>query len=51
MKFWIVLNLHIKVCGLMKDDKHSLSELVDGDTLESYKINKKSNMFLFALLE
>ena len=29
----------------MKDDKHSLSELVDGDTLESYKINKKSNMF------
>ena len=39
------LNLHIKVCGLMKDDKHSLSELVDGDTLESYKINKKSNMF------
>ena len=39
------LNLHIKVCGLMKDDKHTLSELLDGVTLKSYKINKKSNMF------
>ncbi len=39
------LNLHIKVCGLAKDDKHSLSELIDGDTLMSYKIDKKSNVF------
>ena len=28
-----------------KDDKHSLSELIDGDTLISYKIDKKSNVF------
>lgn len=39
------LNLHIKVCGLAKDDKHSLSELIDGDTLNSYKIDKRSNVF------
>jgi len=39
------LNLKIKVCGLAKDDKHSLSELIDGDTLISYKIDKKSNVF------
>ncbi len=39
------LGLNIKVCGLAKDDKHSLSELIDGDTLESYKIDKRSNVF------
>lgn len=39
------LNLKIKVCGLAKDDKHSLSELIDGDTLETFKINKRSNVF------
>ena len=39
------LCLNIKVCGLEKDDKHSLSELIDGDTLTSYKINKRSNIF------
>lgn len=39
------LNLPIKVCGLAKDDKHSLSELIDGDTLKSYKIDKRSNLF------
>lgn len=39
------LCLNIKVCGLEKDDKHSLSELIDGDTLASYKINKRSNIF------
>lgn len=39
------LGLNIKVCGLAKDDKHSLSELIDGDTLKSYKIDKKSNIF------
>ena len=39
------LNIKIKVCGLMKDDKHTLRALVDGDTLETYEINKKSNLF------
>ena len=39
------LNLKIKVCGLLKDDKHTLSSLVDGDTLETYSIDKKSNVF------
>lgn len=39
------LNLNIKVCGLRKDDKHTLSELIDGDTLENIGIDKKSNVF------
>lgn len=39
------LCLNIKVCGLEKDDKHTLSELIDGDTLSSYKIDKRSNIF------
>lgn len=39
------LNLNIKVCGLMKDDRHTLTALLDGDTLESYQIDKKSNEF------
>lgn len=39
------LGLNIKVCGLLKDDRHSLSELIDGDTMVSYKIDKKSNVF------
>jgi len=39
------LNLSIKVCGLMKDDKHTLESLIDGDTLTTYKIDKKSNVF------
>ena len=39
------LNLYIKVCGLMKDDKHTLSKLVDGDTLNEYNIDRKSNVF------
>ncbi len=39
------LNLKIKVCGLMKDNKHTLDSLIDGDTLKSYKIDKKSNVF------
>lgn len=39
------LNIKIKVCGLMKDDKHTLRALVDGGTLETYEINKKSNLF------
>ncbi len=39
------LNINIKVCGLMKDDKHTLSALLDGDTLTTYNIDKKSNVF------
>ena len=39
------LNLYIKVCGLMKDDKHTLSKLVDGDSLKEYNIDRKSNVF------
>ena len=37
------LNLNIKVCGLMKNDKHTLSDLTDGEN--TYKIDKKSNVF------
>ena len=39
------LNLGIKVCGLVKNDKHQTSDLLDGDTLEVYKIDKTSNLF------
>lgn len=37
------LGLNIKVCGLLKNDKHTLSELSDG--VNTYKIDKKSNVF------
>ena len=39
------LNLYIKVCGLKKNDKHELSELIDGDTMETISIDKRSNAF------
>ncbi len=39
------LNLHIKVCGLKKNDKHRTNDLVDGDTLEVIPILKDSNVF------
>ena len=39
------LNLHIKVCGLKKNDKHRTNDLVDGDTLEVINIPKNSNVF------
>ena len=39
------LNLYIKVCGLKKNDKHELSELIDGDTMEVINIDKRSNAF------
>ena len=41
------LNLNIKVCGLAKDDKHSTSQLIDGDTLDAYNIDKTSTLFLY----
>ena len=39
------LNLRIKVCGLVKNDKHRTSDLMDGDTLNIYDIDKTSNLF------
>ena len=39
------LNLKIKTCGLVKNDKHKTSELMDGDTLNIYNIDKTSNLF------
>ena len=39
------MNLNIKVCGLVKNDKHRTNELLDGDTLEIYNIDKTSNLF------
>ena len=39
------LNLKIKVCGLVKNDKHRTNDLMDGDTLEVYEIDKTSNLF------
>lgn len=39
------LNLNIKVCGLVKNDKHQTSELLDGDTLTIYNIDHLSNLF------
>ena len=41
------LNLQdkIKVCGLAKNDKHTTNELIDGDTLETFEIDKTSNLF------
>ena len=35
----------IKVCGLVKNDHHRTNELLDGDTLETYEIDKTSNLF------
>ncbi len=39
------LNLKIKVCGLVKNDKHRTNDLMDGDTLSIYNIDKTSNLF------
>lgn len=39
------LNLNIKVCGLVKNDKHRTNDLMDGDTLTIYNIDKTSNLF------
>ena len=39
------LNLSIKVCGLVKNDKHQTNELLDGDSLEILKIDKTTNLF------
>ena len=39
------LKSKIKVCGLVKNDKHATSELMDGDTLEIYNLDRTSNLF------
>ncbi len=39
------LNLHLKVVGLKKNDKHRTSELVDGDNYNIIPIDKDSNIF------
>ena len=39
------LNLNIKVCGLVKNDKHRTNDLMDGKSLEIYNIDKTSNLF------
>jgi excinuclease ABC subunit C len=39
------LNLDIKVIGVKKDNHHSPTAIVDGDTLEEITISKNSNVF------
>ena len=39
------LNIHIKIVGLKKNDKHRTSELVDGDTYQIIPLDKDSNIF------
>lgn len=39
------LNLNIKVIGVKKDNHHSPSEIIDGDSLDLIKIDKRSNLF------
>ena len=39
------LNLHVKVCGLKKNDKHRTNDLVDGDSLKIIDIPKDSPVF------
>ena len=38
-------NLHIKVVGLRKNDKHRTSDLIDGDTFNVIPLDKTSNVF------
>lgn len=39
------LDEKIKVCGMVKNDKHRTNELLDGDTLETIPIDRTSNVF------
>ena len=39
------LHLNVKVCGLVKNNKHRTNDLMDGDTLNVYNIDKTSNLF------
>ncbi len=39
------LDEKIKVCGMVKNDKHRTNELIDGDTLKTIPIDRMSNLF------
>lgn len=39
------LHLNIKVCGMVKNDKHMTNSLLDGDTMKVYELDKTSNLF------
>lgn len=39
------LGISVKVCGLVKNDKHQTNDLLDGDFLEIYNIDRTSNLF------
>lgn len=39
------LDKRIKVCGMVKNDKHRTNDLLDGDTEELISIDKTSNVF------
>ncbi len=39
------LDKKVKVCGMVKNDKHRTNELLDGDTLETIPIERTSNVF------
>ena len=39
------LHLNIKVCGMVKNDKHMTNGLIDGDTLEVYELDHTSDVF------
>ncbi len=39
------LDEKIKVCGMVKNDKHRTNELLDGDTLMTIPIDRMSNVF------
>ncbi len=39
------LNLHIKVVGLKKNDKHRTNDLIDGDNYNTISLDKDSNIF------
>ena len=39
------LKINIKVCGLVKNDKHRTNDLLDGQTEQILNIDKQSNLF------
>lgn len=39
------LDKKIKVCGMVKNDKHRTNDLLDGDTMELIPIDRTSNVF------
>ena len=41
------LNLNIKVCGLVKNENHRTSDLMDGETYQIVNISKDSRLFFY----